>query len=157
MCVATDIVTAFGTAVAAAAAVYAAWVGINSYKESITVQLAQTLLQAETMFKESLPVYALIEDMARYRSEVAPVLTKAIANDDLTDQELALVISVDRAVRFFYIFLIHRRFRDDTNRILKAYAYYWSLMSDDGERRELRIYLDKFYPGTAWDASREMI
>lgn len=144
------VVTAAGTAITAVAAVYAAWVGIKTYRDSVTVRLAQTLLQAETIFKDSLPIYALIEDDRRYEQEIAPVLAKATNGTKLTDDDINRLLSVDRAVRFFYIFLVHKRFQGDSDAILTAYLYYWALLSNQTKRRELADYIDKFYPGTAW-------
>src|SRR5271165_540180 len=148
----TDLVTSGSALIAACAAVYAAWVGIKTFIDSATARLAQTLIEAEKSFKESLPLFAMVEDDHRYQATVVPAINKALADAPLTDEELGLLASVDRAVRFFYIFLVHRRFQKDSNLILTAYLYYWALISNKGKRprAELRAYIDRFYPGTAW-------
>jgi hypothetical protein len=146
----TDVVTAIGTLLAALAAVYAAWVGIKAYREGTTARLAQTLIEAEAIFKESLPTFAIIEDDERYANTILPLLTKVKSGAPLSDGDVALLTSIDRAIRFFFIFLVHQRFEGDTNAILKAYLYYWALISDETRRTDLRHYIDAYYPGTAW-------
>ena len=142
----TDLLTGIGTLAAGGAAVYAAGVGVRTYKQSVQANIVQALLDTERSFKEVYTTLADIDDDFTYQTKIRPVLVSVNANVPLKkDDEQAQLRQLDLAIRFFYIFLVQSRLDPGKSGLIAPYRYYFDLITDAKDRPELREYIEKYY------------
>lgn len=148
---AADWGVAVGSILAALAAVYAAFVGLRTYKDSVMTSRARTLLEAEAAFTKVMPTLMLIEDPDRYNEKIAPLINKVFSDPHqrIDDTEFKLLYELDNAIRFFYIFVRYEQFNIKHQGVLRPYHYYWRKMTDDNHS-EFRDYIKRYYE-TLWD------
>ena len=140
---------AVGTLLAGLAAIYAARVGLATYKDSVGTSRARTLLDAETAFSRVMPILMIIESPSRYAEKIVPLLAKLESGPRLSDEEFELLSKLENGIRFFYIFVTYEKLHTKHKGILNAYAYYWRKMTDD-QHSELRDYIKDYYE-SLWD------
>src|SRR6185436_17610559 len=122
------------------------------------LRAADTLLKVEDEFRAVLPAFERIEILGSYRSEVAPVLSKHLADSPLGDPDLETLVSLDRMLRFLYLCtVLDHTLRGESGAALqKAYYYYLGMLLPEelDARPELRDYTQNEYPRlTRWIAS----
>lgn len=135
---------------------------LRNYFNAQRLKAAEILLQMETEFRVILPIYELIDVTAAYRTKVAPVLDKLHGGVPTTDEDLKLLIDLDRCLRFFVLCaVLNKDLGVEGNALLRSYYYHTGLLAEisdpdaveDRERRalaremhRLAWYLSKYYP-----------
>ena len=148
----TDGGVALGTVLAGLAAAYAAFVGLKTYKDSVIASRARTLLEAEAAFTKIMPILMVIENPDRYVEKVVPLIAKIKSQprQRLDDTEFELLQKLDNGIRFFYVYVLYEKLNIKHKGVVSAYVYYWEKMTDK-DHKDLRDYIDEYYPGLRAD------
>ncbi len=116
------------------------------YRNAVRLQGADILLRMEDEFRELLPILDDIESVYSYRDKVSPVLMKFLENQELVNEERAIIKDIDRCLRFFYLCsVMNNDLSIDKGSLSKAYYHYMDELVSDSNP-ELKKYVSKYYP-----------
>jgi len=137
--------TGIGTLLGGIAAAYAAIVGVQTYRDGLSVRLVESLFELEGAFKSTFPLMAALEDDAAYSARVKPVLQKALSKSAFAAEELETIEKVDLAMRFFYLLWVRTKLLKAEAPLVNVYLYYFRAITDATTRPDLREYVSRYY------------
>src|SRR5947208_5440879 len=100
----TECLIALGTLLAGIGAIYAAFAGVMTYRDSITASRAGNLIKTEEAFSRIMPTLMVIENGYRYKEKIVPLLAKIAERQRVGDEECKIVNNLDNEIAICYMF-----------------------------------------------------
>ena len=142
-----DLLAGVGTIVAVIGALVGGIVGLTRYRTRLKISAAELMLKMEEEFREVLPTVVLWEQRQYYDDRVAGVLRKCCEGERLVDEEVELMIQLDRSLRFFYLCtVLQNDLKIEQGIITRSHYYYFAILDDRENRPDLDRYLSRYLP-----------
>lgn len=121
-------------------------VGLRRYQHGLKIKAAELLLVLEEEFRSILPTLVRWDVGNTYRRRVAPLIGKYMAGEPLGRDEVADLIDLDRALRFFYVCtVLHGDLRIEQDVLARSYYWYANQLLDHEARPELHAYVERYF------------
>ena len=116
------------------------------YRREVRLRAADLLLKMEEEYRIIVRTCLDFEFLDRYQEILVPVLKKVESGTMRAQEDIAMLASLDRCLRFFFLCtVLNADLKVEETAIARAYYYYVCVLAESGKRCELQQYIGKYY------------